>query len=200
MSKKLIISPHSDDAIFSLGDYLANKEGVIILSPFMGIPEDEIGERKHLTLKQEHRKACDLIGAKHIDGSFLDDVYPNLNHDRLREWLYVETTMVKADEIYIPLGIHHHDHLIVSDFMLDILDELKIKNFYFYEELPYRLDWPGNLEARLTRMQNRYQLVDSSARKSGFNKYELLKAYESQVDEKLLSKLITHEKIWEVIV
>lgn len=73
----VVFSPHTDDAIFSLGDYLSNLDGdILIVTPFAAVPEDEAGEQKHTTLHAEHAAACAIIGAQHVNGPFLDDVYP----------------------------------------------------------------------------------------------------------------------------
>lgn len=197
--RKLIVSPHSDDAIFSIGAFLSNQSDVFIITPFMGIPDDEAGKNKHETLSKEHNKACKIIGAKHIDGDFLDDVYPDLNHDRLREFLYLETAQLGADEIYIPLGIHHHDHMLVADFMMDILDELNIEDFYFYEELPYKKLYPEKTKKRIDRIKNRYgDVMMINPILYNTKKDSAIRAYVSQTDNQLISILQTPEIIRRV--
>ena len=43
----LIFSPHTDDAIFSLGDYILHNERITIASAFSGVPTDDAGYKKH---------------------------------------------------------------------------------------------------------------------------------------------------------
>ena len=71
----LIFSPHTDDAIFSLGDYILKNKNITIASAFAGVPTDDAGYKKHTLLRHEHEKACLLMNAKIINNDLLDDVY-----------------------------------------------------------------------------------------------------------------------------
>jgi hypothetical protein len=78
--KTAIVSPHTDDAVFSLGSSLITKpfvvfEDVTIISLFDKIPEDIGGKIKHRTLRSEHADVCKAIGVKELNGEYLDDVY-----------------------------------------------------------------------------------------------------------------------------
>lgn len=190
--KHLIISPHTDDAIFSLGSYmLANKDiDFTILSVYAGIPTDPAGKKKHTTLRKEHAAACKKIGAKFINGDFLDDVYtPRPYAGDLASW--IKPFLDKYDKIYIPLGIHHPDHIEINN-----LFKLYFKSYihYVYEELPYRLLYPEisrELWNKLIKNDHIYIQHD-------LQKEEIVKTYKSQVGPELLKQLFVEEHIWKI--
>lgn len=49
-----VFSPHTDDAIFSIGAHITGLKARIV-TPFAGIPDDEAGRQKHTTLRAEHQ-------------------------------------------------------------------------------------------------------------------------------------------------
>ena len=83
----LIFCPHTDDAIFSLGDYIFDNNSFTIASAFSGVPTDIIGYKKHTLLRKEHQEACELIGAKIINNDLLDDVYGKQDEQLLFAWI-----------------------------------------------------------------------------------------------------------------
>jgi LmbE family N-acetylglucosaminyl deacetylase len=203
----VVFGPHTDDAIFSIGAYLAALDDEIkIVSPMAGVPEDEAGRRKHITLLREHAAACELVGATPSDGPFLDDVYPAPSRPEVSEWLGIYLS--NCDAAYMPFGIHHPDHLLTSNLLLDLIrlgPELP-RRLYFYEELPYRVDYPEIANARFAHIENsigRLRLVEETYPMEP--KKQAVLAYASQitsgsgVDEALLTKLLSRERIWELI-
>ena len=51
----VVYGVHADDAIFSIGAYLAVLDAeIIIVSPMAGGPTDPVGHIKHTTLRREH--------------------------------------------------------------------------------------------------------------------------------------------------
>jgi hypothetical protein len=69
----LIFCAHTDDAIFSLGDYIIDSTKIVLLvaTAFAGIPTDSAGYKKHIILRQEHEEACSMINAKVINGDLV---------------------------------------------------------------------------------------------------------------------------------
>lgn len=191
MQKTLIVSPHTDDAIFSLGDMISKGMlgEVTILSPFAGIPGDEAGRNKHITLRQEHGQACRVIGAKLINGDFLDDVYPAPDMAALTEWL--EINCQGYDQVLIPLGIHHPDHIRIRSLFITHF----ICSFGFYEELPYRMLYPYICNELEEKYAGKRDLVFSSGTTEG--KKQAVECYASQIiGGKILEQLYVQERIW----
>ena len=123
----VIFSPHTDDAIFSLGDHITDSVDFTIASAFAGIPTDTFGYNKHTLLRKEHESACNLIDARVINGDLLDDVYGKQDERLLVEW--ISNIIVNFDKIYIPLGIHHPDHIFLSDVLFNLIS--KFNKTYF---------------------------------------------------------------------
>jgi len=201
----LIFCPHTDDAIFSLGDYIIdNDDSFTIASAFAGIPTDEIGYKKHIRLRQEHEEACAMINAKVINGDLLDDVYGKQNEDILIDW--IKNIIVNFDNIYIPLGIHHPDHVLLSDTIFSLMKDFN-KTYFIYAELPYRMSHPELHKERLKQFESIHTLENITINFTQ-HKIEAIKKYNSQIayvhdpsyiDEDLIGKLIVEEKLWKIL-
>jgi 2-polyprenyl-3-methyl-5-hydroxy-6-metoxy-1,4-benzoquinol methylase len=201
----LIFCAHADDAIFSLGDYIVdnNDDAFTIASAFAGIPTDEVGYKKHTTLRQEHDEACAMINAKAINGDLLDDVYGKQNEDDLIAW--IKDIIVDYDNVYIPLGTHHPDHILLSDTLLNLMKDFD-KTYFVYAELPYRLLYPELYELRLKQFEPSHILENVGVNFTQ-NKIDLIKKYNSQIsyvdnpsyiDEDLIGNLVVEEKLWKI--
>jgi LmbE family N-acetylglucosaminyl deacetylase len=203
----VVFGPHTDDAIFSIGAYLAALDDVVfIASPMAGVPDDAVGRNKHTRLREEHNEACRVISAAADNGPFLDDVYPAPSRSEVTKWLAEK--FYRADIALIPFGIHHPDHLMVSNLLLDLLRLAPQvpRRLYFYEELPYRVDYPETANARFSYIENsigRLRLVEQIYPMEP--KEQAVRAYSSQiangdaVDESLVAKLLSRERIWELV-
>jgi LmbE family N-acetylglucosaminyl deacetylase len=143
---RIIVSPHLDDAVFSVGEHLANAQPTSIVCPFAGIPTDPAGAYKYRTLHAEHDRACSLLGVRRVNGPWLDDVYPERDLTGLERWLSIRTRT--ASEVWIPLGVHHPDHLMISDLMAN----LSRRALVVYEEAPYRVLYPELAQDRLAKL------------------------------------------------
>jgi 2-polyprenyl-3-methyl-5-hydroxy-6-metoxy-1,4-benzoquinol methylase len=200
----LIFCSHTDDGIFSLGDYiLDSSDDFTIASAFAGIPTDDAGYKKHTTLRREHNEACSLVNAKVINGDLLDDVYGKQNEDDLINW--IKSIIVDFDNIYIPLGIHHPDHIFLSDTLFSLMKHFN-KKYFVYAELPYKLSYQDLYETRLKIFTSLCGLKKTNTNFTK-NKINAIKKYDSQIkyasnpsiiDEELFAQLIAEEEIWEV--
>ena len=207
----LIFCAHTDDAIFSLGDYIIDNDNIFtIAAAFAGIPTDDVGYKKHTTLRKEHDEACSMINAKSINGDLLDDVYGKQNKSLLISW--IKEIIVKHDveevtnlNVFIPLGIHHPDHILLSDCLLEIIGHYNC-TFFVYAELPYRIAYPELYKSRLEKINSIYNLENISVNFTQ-NKIDAIKKYNSQIayvdnpsyiNEDLIEKLIVEEKIWRI--
>jgi LmbE family N-acetylglucosaminyl deacetylase len=191
----LIFSPHTDDAIFSLGDYILKNKNITIASAFAGVPTDDAGYKKHTLLRHEHEKACLLMNAKIINNDLLDDVYGKQNEKYLIDWVI---EIIKSfDHIYIPLGIHHPDHIFLSNTIYEIMDKF-VKGYFVYAELPYKVLYPELYNTRLNKFKSKYNLnkipIDFTKQKIA-----AIKEYDSQINNNLVEKLIVQEELWRII-
>lgn len=189
--KHLVISPHCDDAIFSIGSYLRSIDNVTILSIFAGIPNDNIGKIKHVNLRKEHERACEVIGAKYINGDFLDDVYTRAKSKDIIKWLKHQCK--NYEKIFVPVGIHHPDHIFVRNIFIE-----NFKNIdFFYEELPYRIIYPDLSDNLVKTVINPLGYSTKATRTPAIKKIRAVLEYESQLQNpELFGQLFVEERIW----
>lgn len=189
----VVLSPHTDDAIFSLGAHLDTLDDVVIASVFAGIPTDYLGRRKHEKLREEHTRACAKIGASEVNAEFLDDVYQPSPPDAVEAWIW--THVHDADTVYIPVGIHHPDHLRVTEIAAGMLDDMR--RVFFYEELPYRVDYPELATQRVIDVAVNGPLYGWQAESSPA-KRAAVDCYASQIDSSVIGRVMVRENIWEL--
>lgn len=161
----VIISPHLDDAVLSLGQFLA-AEPARVVTVFAGIPLPSVStdydkscgfssSRQAVTTRRdEDASACHTVGAEPTHLDFLDLQYrddtpdPKLIARALHE-------QRGDDTVYVPVGIGHPDHRLVSDAAL-----LMSGTLVFYEELPYRVLHPEQVVERLEIVRRSFDLQD----------------------------------------
>lgn len=199
MTVVVVFSPHTDDAIFSIGAWLAESaDDIVIATPMAGIPEDDAGRQKHQLLRCEHVAACKHVGARAYNGGFLDDVYRAPRRIEVKDWL--ANVPVDADAVYIPLGIHHPDHLMVSNVLISMINEMRAQVF-FYEELPYRIDYPQLADRRHAHIEDtvgRLQLIEHTGDHA--IKRLAVECYASQVDPSVRGRVLhPTERIWQLV-
>lgn len=182
MAKTVIVSPHTDDAIFSLGSYISlSNDDITVLTPFAKIPDDKVGKKKHTILRKEHTKACKFLGVKEINGEFLDDVYRGRNLSELKGWIY--NNIKEFDKIFVPIGIHHPDHILIRNIIMNYF-----KNSIFYGELPYMVLYPELLKPYLKREYIKFEHTKI--------KEQAVRIYDSQIDDNLCKQLFVKEILW----
>jgi LmbE family N-acetylglucosaminyl deacetylase len=141
----LVISPHCDDAILSLGQYLAT-EPATVLTVFAGTPEGGCtpydrargfpqSRRAMYVRRKEDRAACELLGCDTIQMDFYDHQYSRPSDDE--QITNAIRARVQPDElVFVPLGIGHPDHEQVARCTRAMFDSTTL---IIYEELPYRV-------------------------------------------------------------
>lgn len=164
---RTIISPHLDDAVLSLGQFMQT-EPCVVVTVFAGIPEkgtlsryDEScgfdSSRKAMEWRRtEDQNACATLGpvtAVHWD--YLDAQYttpPN------RAQLRAQLAKVSLGGMpFFPLGIGHPDHRTVAREARAAIEHGRI---FVYEELPYRVMWPEQAHAELERIREEGWTID----------------------------------------
>lgn len=188
--KTVILSPHVDDAIFSLGNYIQQLDDVTILSVFSGIPNDVFGFEKHIKLRKEHERACKVLGADYINGDFFDDVYtPRPTEKEITTWL--DRYIHGFDIIICPLGIKHPDHI----YLRSIVQKNYVPEMY-YAELPYRVLYPDEKDLLvhhlgLTNRTKVYQGVSMLKQKA-------VECYQSQLqNDHVLDEIMSTEELYD---
>jgi LmbE family N-acetylglucosaminyl deacetylase len=150
----LVISPHPDDAVLSLGAALAGARGTVadVFSRETWSPRAFYARRPELTaatILEEERIGCRILGAEPVFLDFPDAPLRGVSPfsatasdddltlavaDALRE------VVESHDVTYAPLGIGNHvDHLICREATIRLIRDGTItpNRVSFYEDLPY---------------------------------------------------------------
>lgn len=200
----IVISPHLDDAVFSMGQTIANHSGpVTVATVFAGMPgpgvtpyEQSAGftsstEAVSVRIKEDDA-ALEVLGASQVLGAFLDRPQRTeaVGSGHLARWLAAQ--MVGHDVIAVPLGIHHPDHLLVAKHALEAATCTKAE-ILVYEELPYRVQFPLGSAARARQYTS---LATETL--TGPEKRAAVACYTSQLSETLLDCVFVPERVWRV--
>jgi hypothetical protein len=186
--KITVLSPHVDDAVFSLAEsmltWIEDGHEVTVLSVFAGIPwHDEEGRRKHTILRAEHDRAMERLGAAHVELDFLDDVY-GPRPDTLDVCQAIADATGSTTEQYVwPVGIHHPDHRFLAG--IRPID----RKLWFYDEIPYYVLYPN-------AVWDPYQAERWAARSHYQEKSRLIHEYRSQLNDDLVRCLLVPERVW----
>lgn len=171
-----ILSPHLDDAVLSLGQYLAawpHQQPVQVVTVFAGQPADPtflsdydeatgFPSSYHAmnTRRHEDLSAMRVLGAKAVHLHLLDQQYrerdlehlPVAERAAVRSWQVLDCVRAFIDPtrlLFAPLGIGHPDHRLLSWAAEHSGAELVL----FYEELPYRVLSPEQVSERLADLE-----------------------------------------------
>lgn len=194
-----IVSPHLDDAIFSVAEHMLSKpcDEYLIVCPFAAIPTDDAGRAKYERLLAEHAAVVSSLRERGIDaaelnGPFLDDVYGAQNADQIAEWFLDELKNEEIAELWSPVGIYHPDHLLAAYVTGKGLAKRLGTRWAAYEELPYRVLYPSDALLRLPEgcEMRGYDPSHLEAKK------ELCRMYESQIGPDLERDLYVFERLW----
>lgn len=152
---RTIISPHLDDAVLSLGQFMQT-EHCMVVTVFAGVPEKGTlsdydkacgFDSSHKAMeyrRHEDDAACAEVGATPIHWDYLDAQYNQpANKRELRDAF---AKMAAGGPPFFPLGLGHPDHRTVAREARAAIEHGRI---FVYEELPYRIMWPEQAAAAL---------------------------------------------------
>lgn len=180
MANHLIISPHCDDALLSMGgrmqSLIGSKKVVTVFGTcaWTARPTEYVLQELTALNQAEDRAA---IRAAESELVLMD--YPEALLRNYRKWnalrlhssdkaladeigVALTKHIVEADHIYFPIAPGSHvDHRLIADMLPSIYKVFagQPKLFYVYEDLPY--SWYGGLEERLERLRKQFVLVPS---------------------------------------
>lgn len=155
-----VISPHLDDAVLSLGQFMCT-ERCVVTTVLAGVPRpgfltdyDKSCGFTSSAGAVRSRRGEDLgalaeIGAvpRHLgflDGQYRDVPSRRIDHDAVVREL--EQLMSPRIHTFAPLGIGHPDHRLVARAARDAVPAGLL---LLYEELPYRVLWPEQVQDEL---------------------------------------------------
>jgi LmbE family N-acetylglucosaminyl deacetylase len=217
-----MISPHLDDAIFSCGQLIHARKGTMITTILAGFPPGEhagwssqttglsVAEDANLARREEDQRASRALGAR---TNWIDipaqEYGPGASTSerllRIEQSIVAAVSTTEVRSVFIPLGLTHPDHIIVSDAALRAVLASDVES-YVYMEMPYGQARPGRVRRRLRRIGRQCNVdplesfVGDLRRKS-----EAVNAYSSQVETlqrgfgKYFDRVFTDpERYWRV--
>lgn len=176
----LVLSPHLDDAIFSVCGYLLEtKHRTKIVTVCAGIPDNNdlsswdkrcgftSGQLAAISRREEDFLACSKVGADYEHLNFTDFPYSNIkNNSSISN--EITKRLPNIQEIWIPLGIGMHpDHITVRDSALEILNTKKI-NIVFYADVPYSNAYKWSTPDSERKENFKWKPVIEEIKKKGF--------------------------------
>lgn len=206
---RIIISPHLDDAVLSVGQTVQNLDGdTIVETVFAGVPKAGVlsaydkscgflsSQQAMMIRRQEDAKAVASLGASSDHWPYFDRQYETRNDTGLLMHelsMYIE----QQCERWAPIGLGHPDHVDLSEMCARAWHGAVL----FYEELPYRVLWPEQVVARMEELRDlgwTFQEVPFPYVQGSRNvKAEAIRQYRSQfpkgVDDPCL---FVPERVW----
>jgi LmbE family N-acetylglucosaminyl deacetylase len=192
----LVISPHLDDAVLSCGQLIKAKPGATIMTILAGFPSGAhagwsgqttglpMARDANLMRREEDRCATHVLGAQTVWIDIHAQEYGPDASERLlaiREAIDSAVATTEARSVFVPLGVTHPDHVIVSDAALLAVVASSLES-YVYMDMPYGQARPGEVRRRLRRIARKFQ-IDLVAPFAGDlqSKSEAVNAYSSQI-------------------
>jgi len=162
----IIISPHFDDAVFSVGGILAEYQSNKTIITIFNSPEYDIG---HLTYWDNLSGFNNNLNSNIINLDFLDNQYRNNSINLTQNIIQNLENIFQNYENALIIGpsyfgenFTHIDHKIVSDAFIQIALTNQNENlrFYLYEDLPYTYNRFGFNNINLDLILNQHYGIE----------------------------------------
>lgn len=209
MTKHLVLSPHHDDAVWSIGRTLARLEATVV-TVFSRTPPEGLltafdqscgftSSAEAVRLRRlENQRACTLLDVDCRDGAWLDGQYGTPTTEaELGDWF--ASQFKQNIPVIAPLGIQHHDHRIVACAARDTARRLKVPVFV-YEELPYRVLDPEETVRCLGELRETGWRIEPAVFPQGdrTQKRAAVECYQSQLTDDIRDSLTVPERLWRL--
>lgn len=212
MQNKLIVAPHSDDAILSLGGILCKSKDYFVLNIFSTCAWSilpNLNNPKKITKKNnlEEKKALSKINIDYklmkLPEALLrgykkwnDDLNIEKDHKIIKKInSKLNKILPKVKEIYFPLAIGSHtDHQLIYQIGIKMIKNqprLKNKTIFFYEDLPYSINSEVKKKINQINVNSTFNVTPNYVpiNETIEQKCKLLAIYKSQLKEKDIVKV-----------
>jgi LmbE family N-acetylglucosaminyl deacetylase len=148
----VVLSPHLDDAVLSVGRFLAASPGTVVITVFAGVP-DGLGLTRYdrscgfatsreavLSRHREDQRALDILGADAVHLDFLDGQYHSkCDDDEIADVLRSTVLSLGSTTVIGPIGSTHEDHRTLGRIWPLVLRSIADVVAYAYADLPYTI-------------------------------------------------------------
>lgn len=210
----IVFSPHYDDAVFSCGAMLAERDDVEVITACTEAPPEPLCTEYDratgfATSTQamsarfvENRTALAVLGAREGDRlGWYDQQYAH-EMSAHRRAMQLQRTLSPQEPWLAPLGIMHPDHRALSDAVLFAWDGLAAPpTLWLYEDLPYRVAFPEFTAERIAALRERLALERLPDMASDHErKGHAVACYRSQLPDRGPGRaaLFVSERFWKV--
>lgn len=183
----LVLSPHLDDAVFSLTEYmltLAADDPITVATVF---------SEGNQARKDENHHALALLQLTELNLGLFDE--PDRLGPPRQLVAKLRNAAAEFNQVLVPLGIRHPDHRAVTDAAVEGIASVIVG---FYEELPYRVLFPDDRATRVAELRHLFPLEIDSCGGRLADKQMAVAAYPSQVGEDVERCVYAPERIWWV--
>jgi LmbE family N-acetylglucosaminyl deacetylase len=196
----LVISPHLDDAVLSCGQLIKSRRDTTVMTVLAGFPDGAhagwsgrttglpIAKDANLRRREEDKKAMQALGAKTMWIDIPAQEYgpvasPSGRLLMIQGAIESAVATTEAHSVFVPLGVTHPDHVIVSDAALLAVATSSLES-YVYMDMPYGQARPRQVRRRLRQIGRKFR-IDPVAPFLGDlqTKTEAVNAYASQIGE-----------------
>ena len=205
MNKLLVISPHFDDAVLSIGQFMAERPDCEVVTIFAGVPDEPDTVHTPYDKKcgfdnarnavgariRENDEATALLNATTINLDFPDGQYGiEVSEERITEVLQRIVDGREYDGIYAPIGLGHPDHIKVANAVLAIETNLPVT---LWEDVPIRITEPQLVPDRLKELGIKYWPTRSIFNRMYIaDKVRALSCYKSQIGTGILDPYLMY--------
>lgn len=162
MDAALIVSPHLDDAVLSVGQVMAGRVDMTVATVFSGVPNDcrqltsydancgfESAELAIRARRGEDAAALRCLDAHPYWLDFADNQYGEpVNEPAIVDALAAAVDEVAPKLLIGPLGLAHPDHHTTRRAYQRLVVDTTIEA-WIYEDLPSRVMWPEEVPEAL---------------------------------------------------
>lgn len=211
-----VLSPHYDDAVWSIGATLAGIDATVITvfakPPPVGLvtafdrgcgfdsSADAVAHRR-----RENIRACTVLDVRDLDGPYGDSQYGDVTNEAdLTSWVITILRSQPFDTVICPLGLNHPDHVVVANAARNASRGVGLRTV-IYEELPSRVWYPEETIQRLNDIRRagwEVAATDFGAANTPGNRLAAKRAavecYRSQVNDEIRACLFVPERLWDV--
>jgi LmbE family N-acetylglucosaminyl deacetylase len=187
MGLTLVVSPHLDDAVFSVGQLLATLDDPVVVTVCAG---------SQTTRRAEDVEAAEQLGYQPVHLDFADNGAEPLAN--ITQALADVIASRRPEHLIGPLGVRHPDHIRVAAGFLAAA-RLAAPTVHLYEELPYRVLWPEMVAPALAHLHTiRLSTSDLPDEATLAAKQRAIDCYRSQLSGMNTRALSMPERLWTV--
>ena len=215
MNPILVVSPHLDDAVLSMGQFLAGWPGATVMTVFSGIPEEESvttfdvnsgfnnSTQAMMARWNEDERALAVLGSNRIHVGAIDNQYRKdddvVDVDNIIRCIKNAIDSLGITNLVMPLGLAHVDHAITNEACVVIAQNVDIP-IWAYEDVPSRVLWPETVVEALDRLKGRKFKPSLSFLGTGpmESKKEAIACYTSQLWALDQNVIFVPERIWKL--